>query len=351
MCIYAGIIGFGYMGHYHLGKSKGIDGLEIISAYDTDPQKLADAKSMGLTIFDTLEQMLADERISLVFICTPNHKHAELSIRALNAGKHVMCEKPVTMNADELETVIAAANRNRKVFTVHQNRRWDADFLAISKVVASKDIGHITSIQSRVFGQRGVCFGWRADPLWGGGMLYDWGVHLIDQALCLFAENRITSVYARLQSILTPAVDDCFDLQLMFDNDVCVKVQVGTFCLQDLPRWFVCGDRGTLMVQAINTTAGGMARIREDVQGFDSVFGLHNLGPSRTMAPLRADYLETLIVPDVVADANEYHRNLVASVQGSETPYVSHRDMRRVMRVVDTAFESTKRNEVVKGEI
>ena len=300
--------------------------------------------------YDQLQDFLNRSDISLVFVCTPNNVHAELSIACLNAGKHVMCEKPVTMNSEELERVIAAAEKNGRIFTVHQNRRWDVDYRMVKQVVDAKTIGHITSIQSRVYGQRGVCFGWRADPVAGGGMLYDWGIHLIDQFLCMFPENKVKSVYARLQSILTPAVDDSFELQLLFDNGVCAKVQVGTFCLQDLPRWFVYGDRGTLKIDDFSGKTGGMARIRGQVQGFDSVFG-KNLGPSRTMAPLKPEYLETLELPQVEAEPYEYHRNLAAAVRGEEAPYVSFRDMRRDMKIVDLAFESSRKNEVIKTDI
>ena len=234
MSMKAGIIGFGYMGHFHLNKSREV-GIQVVAAYDIKQEKLDEAKAEGIEPFSSLENFLKQD-LDLVFVCTPNNVHAELCIAALNAGKNVMCEKPVTMNSKELEQVIAAAEKNNKIFTVHQNRRWDVDYLMVKNTVESGDIGNITSIQSRVYGQRGVCFGWRADPEAGGGMLYDWGIHLIDQFLCMFRGHKVTSVYARLQSILTPAVDDSFELQIIFDNNVCAKVQVGTFCLQELPR-------------------------------------------------------------------------------------------------------------------
>jgi len=348
MSVKAGIIGFGYMGHFHLNKSREV-GIQVVAAYDIKQEKLDDAKAEGLEPYSSLEKFLKQD-LDLVFVCTPNDVHAELCIACLNAGKNVMCEKPVTMNSKELEQVITAAEKNQKIFTVHQNRRWDVDYLMVKNTVDSGDIGNITSIQSRVYGQRGVCFGWRADPKAGGGMLYDWGIHLIDQFLCMFRGHKVTSVYARLQSILTPAVDDSFELQLIFDNNVCAKVQVGTFCLQDLPRWFVYGDRGTLKIDDFSGKTGGMARIKGQVQGFDSVFG-KNLGPSRTMAPLKPEYLETLPMPVAETDPYEYHRNLKASVKGEAKPYVSFEDMRRDMKIVDLAFESSAKNMVIKTEI
>ena len=346
----AGIIGFGYMGHFHLRKIRDMKEIQAVAAYDIMEEKLQEARDEGLTAYERLEDFLADKDIELVFICTPNNVHAELSIACLNAGKNVMCEKPVTMNCAELDRVIAAAEKNGKLFTVHQNRRWDVDFLMVKQAVDSGDIGHVTTILNRVYGQRGVCFGWRADPEAGGGMLYDWGIHLIDQMLFLFRGHKVTSVYARLQSILTPAVDDSFELQMIFDHGVCAKVQVGTFCLQDLPRWFVYCDRGTLRIDDFTGKTGGMARIKGQVQGFDSVFG-KNLGPSRTMAPLKPEYLETLPLPHAEPNPYEYHRNLAAAVRGDEKLYVSFDDMRRDMRIVDLGFESSRKNEVIKTEI
>ena len=125
--INAGIIGFGYMGHFHLNKAHQLEEREVVAAYDIDAEKRSDAEKEGLTAYDRLEDFLADERISLVFICTPNNVHAQLAIACLQAGKHVMCEKPVTMNSEELEHVIAAAEKAGRIFTVHQNRRWDED--------------------------------------------------------------------------------------------------------------------------------------------------------------------------------------------------------------------------------
>lgn len=346
----AGIIGFGYMGHFHLAASRKT-GIDVIAVFDIAQEKREEAEQEGLTAYSELEDFLKDQRISLVFICTPNHVHAELSAASLDAGKHVMCEKPVAMNSGELETILAAAERAGKLFTVHQNRRWNVDYLMVKEVLESGEIGTVTTIESKVYGQRGVCFGWRADPAMGGGMLYDWGIHLIDQILCLLEGHRVVSVYARLQSILTPAVDDSFELQMIFDNEVCAKVCVGTFCLQEQPRWFIFGDRGTLRLDDFSGERGAMARIKESITGFDSVFGKHNLGPSRTMAPLHPDQLEKLPLPHAEEDTEAYHRNLVLAAEGKAEPYVTFPQMRRAMKIVDLAFESSAINQVIKTEI
>lgn len=343
-----GIIGFGYMGHFHWNKIKQIENVNLIAVFDTSKEKLQEAKAEGLKAYPNLHEFLDVKDMNLVVVCTPNNWHFNSSLEALNAGKNVLCEKPAMMSVGELKEVIECAKLNNKFFTVHQNRRWDIDFKVICDVVKSKTIGDITTIESSVFGERGVCYGWRADPEAGGGMLYDWGVHLIDQMLQLYKEFDVTSVYARILSILTPAVDDFFEIHLNFSNNVCAKVSVGTFALQKVPRWFLFGDRGTLKLDDFSGKNGGMARIKGEVKGFDSVVGKKSLGPSRTMAPLEEKHLETLTLPVFEETPLEFWQNIKESVEGKAKPEVKPEELLRQMKIVEAAFESAKENRVIK---
>lgn len=347
MSVKIGIIGFGYMGHFHLNKTRQIEDAKVIAVFDISEEKLLDAEQEGIKTYRLLEDFLATD-IDLVVISTPNNWHAKYAISAMKAGKHVMCEKPATMTVKEMEDVIKCSNETNKIFTVHQNRRWDVDYKAVCEVVQNKTIGEITTIESRVLGERGVCYGWRADPEAGGGMLYDWGVHLIDQMLQLFRGQTVTSVHARVLSILTPAVDDFFEINMIFDSGVCAKVIVGTFALQKLPRWFVFGDRGTLKLDDFSGTNGGMARIKGEVHGFESVVGKKSLGPSRTMAPLEPQHLEKLDLIESEDTPLTFWRNLITAVKGEESPYVKTDEVLRQMKIVEAAFLSAENNEVIK---
>lgn len=351
MSVNVGIIGFGYMGHFHLNKIRQIEGAQVIAAFDNQNDKLEDAKKEGITVYSTLEEFLGIEDMQLVVIATPNNWHAPFAIASLNAGKHVLCEKPATMSVSELEDIIEASEKNKKIFTVHQNRRWDVDFKQVCEVVQNQTIGQITTIESSVFGERGVCYGWRADPVAGGGMLFDWGVHLIDQMLQMFKGQMVKSVHARIQSILTPVVDDYFEIEMLFESGVSAKVSVGTFALQKIPRWFVFGDRGTLMIDDFSGTTGGMARIKGAVQGFDSVVGKKSLGPSRTMAPLEPQHLEKMELPFAEDQPLEFWKNLVDAVEGHVEQYVKPEEVMRQMKIVEAAFLSSEKNEVIKVSI
>lgn len=345
-----GIIGFGYMGLFHLEKAKQFADMRVTCAFDTDAEKRQKAEEAGLRAYDSLEGFLKEE-LELAVICTPNQWHAQYAIAAMRSGKNVLCEKPAVMSVKELEEVIRVSEETGKFFTVHQQRRFDPDFRVVRDVIRSGEIGRVTTIESRVLGERGVCFGWRADPESGGGMLYDWGVHLIDQILTLYPEEKVTSVYARILSVLTPAVDDLFEVTMNLTNGVAARVNVGTFALQKLPRWFVFGDRGTLKLDDFTGTAGGAARIRGDVRGFDSVLGKTSLGPSRTMAPLKPEFLEKLELPEEEDMTMAYWKQLREALLGNEKPLVTTGQILRQMKIVEAAFESSKRNEVIKTEI
>ena len=118
-----------------------------------------------------------------------------------------------------------------------------------------------------------------------------------------------------------------------------------------MPRWFVFGDRGTMKLNDFSGVVGGAARIREQVQGFDSVVGQKDLGPSRTMAPLHPDMLEALPIPKEEDMQMEFWDNLLRAARREEEPYVRLEQIYRQMRVVEAAFLSARENRVVETEI
>ena len=126
------IIGYGGMARWHHQNIKEkIPAIEVVGAYDVREEANEKARENGLKVYSSLAELLGDKRIDLVTIATPNDFHRGLSIDCLRAGKNVVCEKPVTLNAKELEDIMAAAKETGKLFSIHQNRRWDRDFKKI----------------------------------------------------------------------------------------------------------------------------------------------------------------------------------------------------------------------------
>ena len=185
------IVGFGGMGGWHKNKLLKSDVAELCGIWDIKEDRRQAARDENIHVYSSFEDVLADEKVDIVTIAVPNELHMPLSIAALEAGKNVISEKPVCLSSDELAKIIAASERTGKLFTTHQNRRWDADFLMMKQVYESGDLGEVFTMESRVQGSHGIPGDWRGKKEHGGGMMLDWGVHLIDQILQITKERKI----------------------------------------------------------------------------------------------------------------------------------------------------------------
>ena len=130
------VIGYGGMGKWHTEKMMRdmSDRMELVGIYDIKPERCELAKENGIHVFASREELLADERIDFIVVATPNDLHKEIAVQAMESGKSVMSEKPVTMSSEMLEEMITASERTGKIFTVHQNRRFDPDYLTIKRI-------------------------------------------------------------------------------------------------------------------------------------------------------------------------------------------------------------------------
>ena len=243
------LIGYGGMGHFHGDKMRTVDGIRLAGIYDIDPERCKFAESEGIHAYSSRAELLADPEIELVVVATPNDVHKEIALDAFAAGKNVISEKPVAMNSAELEEMIAAASRAGKLFTVHQNRRWDEDYLTVKKMVDSRELGNVFRIESRVMGSRGIPSGWREEKEHGGGMVLDWGVHLLDQMLTMMGSRKLLSVMATETHITNDECDDGFTAFCRFEGGIEWIVEVGTCNYIEMPRWYVFGDAGSAVIR------------------------------------------------------------------------------------------------------
>ncbi|HOF27653.1 MAG TPA: Gfo/Idh/MocA family oxidoreductase [Clostridia bacterium] len=341
-----GIIGYGGMASWHHKNSVKVPGLTVTSAFDIDSERLKVAEQNGLKIYDNVDDFLKYGDFSIVLVATPNNFHKYYSIMAMDAKKHVVCEKPVAMSLTELDAMIAASQKNNVLFTVHQNRRWDRDYKIVKKVLTDNTIGKPYTIESRVHGQNGVMHGWRAYKVAGGGMLLDWGVHLIDQILYMIDE-KVTEVYCQLFSIKTPEVDDYFKLLLRFESGLSAQIEVGTYCLEKMPRWYINADHGSLIVKNWECE-GKITKASEIVMEWEPEVVQTVGGPTRTMAPRPKETLEELALPEVQSQWIEYYMNVISYLNGKEDIIVKHEELRRVMKIIEAAFESDKIHKSIK---
>jgi len=343
-----GIVGLGGMGNWHRETIESIDGLKVAGIYDIKESRVTFAKECGVDTYNSLEELLGDERIDLVLVATPNDMHKPIAIQAMRAGKNVVSEKPVTLSSSDLQEMINVSEETGMFFTVHQNRRWDEDYLTMKKIFDEKLLGEVFRIESRVHGSRGIPGDWRQEKEKGGGMVLDWGVHLLDQILQMMGKTKLKTVYATVTNITNQVVDDGFTAHLVFDSGVEVLVEVGTSNFISLPRWYMLGQDGTAIIEDWKLT-GRIVRAtglnEADVVPVRTAAGL-----TKTMAPRRDDTIKTEELPIVKSDIRDFYRNVMSVIQNSEEPKIKLPEVMRVMKLMEAIFESSNNQEVIKFE-
>ncbi|HKP32021.1 MAG TPA: Gfo/Idh/MocA family oxidoreductase, partial [Chitinophagaceae bacterium] len=210
-------------------------------------KNLSQEKYPDTKVFRTMESMVNDPAVELVVVNTPNYTHYEYAKMALNAGKHVIVEKPFTVSSKEGEELIEVAKRENKKIIVYHNRRYDSDYKAIKKVLADKSLGEIVEAEIH-FDRYKVDLSpkvHKETPGPGTGALYDLGSHLIDQALQLFGWPQ--ALFADIR-IIRPSsqVDDYFELIFYYPNHR-VRLKSSYLVREALPGYQLHGTKGSFI--------------------------------------------------------------------------------------------------------
>ncbi len=336
-----GIIGYGFMGQWHNNHAGTMEEVEITAVCDTDPKQLSKAPET-VNRYSDYQELLKDGAVEWVVICVPNHLHCQVAIDAANAKKHVIVEKPCALNVEEFDRMYAAAEENGVMFTVDQNRRWDRDYSMVKKAWEENRLGKIFMVKSSLYGVFGRMHDWHEYREYGGGMLYDWGVHLIDQILDLIPE-KITQICADMKCAVNQEVDDYFRILLYFKSGLAAEIELGTFLLGKMPRFYVAGDKGTMVVEEIKAENGAIYRAGEFRKALPDTVKNLDAGPTRTFSTKAEDVVYTEELPAIERkynDWNDYFRNIVAVINGREELIVRPEQVRRVLQVMEAARES-----------
>ena len=354
------IIGFGGMANWHRelineggwwsGKKIANDGfknLRVSGSFDIREERQKFAGEKGLNAYGSMAELLADPEVDIVLVATPNELHKPFVIKALEAGKNVVCEKPAALGSKEFQQMIDASVKAGKVFTVHQNRRWDEDYLTVKKIYDKKLLGEVFRIESRVHGSRGIPGDWRGSPEHGGGMVLDWGVHILDQALQMIP-GKLKKVYASLTHVTNELVDDGFFVELTFDNGLIYHLEVGTSNFINLPRWYVQGRDGSALIEDFSVK-GKMVRVT-DWSKNDAVPIRTAAGLTKTMAPRTDETIKEEALPAVKSDIRDFYKNVIAVIEGKEELIVTLDSVMRNIRLMEAIFKSAKDGKPVSFE-
>jgi predicted dehydrogenase len=339
--IRVGIVGFGRIGNEHAGWLSRCADIQPVAVFDPTPQRREKAGAMGLKTFDSLDLMLASD-VDAVLISTPTAMHAEHATAALRAGKHVMVEKPVTLDLSQAKELMELADARHRVLSVFHNRRWDIDFLTVKQAIASGALGRVFNIESRL-GQWGSCVGpaarewrpgWRNEAAYGGGGLYDWGSHFVDQIAQLLLPAKPVSVFAQMTgNVWTSDCDDFARVCINFDNDTSAMVEINTVTKRPLPRWHLDGTLGS---------AESPFSLEFDTRKWAELSFTAANGDSVAPLPLAAPGLTEV----------DIWQQFASALRGQSAPAVTIQSVLMTMRLLDAARESAKtESAVLVGEM
>lgn len=341
------IIGFGFMGHEHAAMLSSITGIRLIGVSDIDKAQLVNLGS-DVTCYDDNEQLLSDPTIDVVIISANNNQHLNLVKQAALAGKDIICEKPVALTVNELDEMIEITRNNHVKLTVHHQRRFDRDYRMIKEVFDQQMLGNVYLLKNSLYGFNGNMHDWHIYPSEGGGMLFDWGVHLIDQVLWMMPHAKITSVFADVRNVINKEVDDYFKILLKFDNNVLAEIELGTYLLTDKKHdkwferhWLISGDQGTAYVDGFEPE-GKVVRTTQLLENVTGQRTMTAAGPTRSFGPPPEGRLVTEALPDVNTHHRQYFENYVRAYRGEENFIVDIIEIRRVMHLMEVIRLSAK---------
>jgi scyllo-inositol 2-dehydrogenase (NADP+) len=342
--IKTGIIGYGYAGRIiHQQLIQATDGLELRAVSTSNPDRQTEAERNNLIVYPNPQELIADPAIELVVIATPHYSHAELSIEALNHGKHVVTDKIMCLTTKEADAMIQAARDNKKMLSVFHNRRWDEDFLTVRKYIGEACVEKPRIIKSYVytdsFPQPGR---WRSSRAKGGGILSDWGAHLIDQALSL-QPARVVSVYCDMQySAKDVDVETWALCVLTFENGTRHIIETANDSHKRLKGWDILGSSSRLVCEGYDPQEAALRR-GETIPDSVQQSGFTGLLYTKNQEPLPLNFIP--------GDWTKYYKNIVQHLLHGEELAVKPEDARKVVQVRELALQSASNNIIIKTSI
>lgn len=327
-----GLIGYGLSGRaFHAPYVRTTSGMALNAVVSSDRNKVH-ADLPKTRVLPSVEALLAEPDIDLVIVSSPDALHAEHAIAALNAGKHVLVDKPFATSLTDARRVIEASEAAGRLLTVYHNRRWDADFLTLRELLAEGQLGEIVQFESH-FDR------WRPKPAatWKeareGGSWLDLGPHLVDQALVLF--GRPEAIFADIADLrLQAPAPDYFHAVLRYP-DKRVILHSSKLIASNGLRFAVHGTGGSWIKHGVDpqeaAILAGTAPVGE-YWGHDPDSGFLTLGDLQ---------LTTSTLPNCQGDYRLFWRALVAAIRDEGPNPVSGREALMVMNVLDAGLRST----------
>lgn len=319
-------------------------GFEIVKIVERSP-KGSKERYPYVSIAKSIDELLQDDLLELIIVNTPDVTHFDYCRQALQDGKHVVVEKPFTINVEEAAQLIELSKKQGKLLSVFQNRRWDGDYLTVKKVVEEKMLGRLVSFEShfdryRNFIQPNT---WKEEPAAGSEILYNLGAHMVDQAYDLFGMPNSVSADIGIQRT-DSKVDDFYNVVLRYEN-IHVSLKSSYMVREEGPRYILHGTEGSFLKWGLDPQEADLKAGRnpnEPDWGTEpkklwgklntNLNGLHFTGRIETIA---GNYLS-------------YYDNIYDAIRNGADLIVKPEQSLDLMRILEGAIESNRTGNMVK---
>lgn len=336
-----GLIGYGYAGRtFHAPLISAVPGLALAAVASSDAAKVR-SDLPEVIVYARPEELLADINIDLVVVATPNVTHAPLALAALNAGKHVVVDKPFALDLVECRHLIGVSETVGRNLWVFHNRRWDSDYLTIRAAIEAGIIGEVTHFESKIERFRPeVRDRWRERDEAGAGIWYDLGPHLIDQALQLFGLPE--TVFASIaRQRIGVAIDDWAHAVLTYGKRR-VILQASMLAAGGWDRFVVHGTGGTLVKHAADPQeAQLLTNVQPGSPGWgddaDPLMVFDNIGQASRAA--------------IGGDQRRFYQLAVASIVDRGPDPVKPIEALAVMAVLEAGIQSAREGRAVSPSL
>jgi scyllo-inositol 2-dehydrogenase (NADP+) len=335
-----GLIGFGLSGRYFhspfLSTNPGFKIKTVVERSKNEAQEFDPSIGNARSV----DELLSDEEIDVVFICTPNDTHFPYAMDALENGKHVVIEKPFSATEDEARQLVALAREKGLILTAYQNRRWDSDFLTIKKLIAENKLGDVIEYECHYDRFRPVVptESWKEKSVPVGGNLYNLGPHLIDQALMLFGEPQ--TVTAEIRTVRPNSeIDDYFDVRLGY-ADKMVIVKSSLMVYENFLRYNLHGTKGSFIKGGLDPQE---ETLRQNILPTTQPWGVE---PENRWGRLFSEEY-TGIIESEAGDYAPFYQNIYDAIVSGAELAVKPEEIIRTTRVIDLAFQSSREKKVM----
>src|SRR5438445_28778 len=305
-------------------------------------RKAAETDFPGVRTYAAVSELVSDDDVEVALVATPPAHHVALTLTLLRAGKHVACEKPLCLTVAEADQIIATAAASRRMLTVHQNRRWDSDFVALRRAVGAGLLGEIFNVETFVGGYAHPCRTWHSDTAVSGGAGYDWGSHHVDWVLQLLTGTpRVVQAHGHKRVWHDVTNHDQIRVRMTWPDGREAEFLQSDIAAVRRPKFYVQGTAGTLVGSYRTITLEHI----EPGRGYVATQAHHAEAPADlVLARYESGYgISETRLPPAVEQPFAFHRNLADHLHLGEPLAITPASVRRVISVLEAAQRSSTR--------